>query len=110
MTSTISAISALRSSGVMLISIQPRGLRLRMGFPVAVADGPPRVFQSKPDAPVALNLLQVASLVAQQALVVLVAWQDVDRAPEAGPACEAASPHVPGQQASGGADYHHATR
>ena len=46
------------------------------------------------------------ALVAQQALVVLVAWQDVDHAPEAGPAVEFAGPHVGGDQAGGGADGH----
>lgn len=48
----------------------------------------------------------MAALVAQQALVVLEAWQDVDRAPEARPACEAAGAHVGGDQAGGGADCH----
>lgn len=56
--------------------------------------------------PVALDLLQVLALVAQQALVVFVAWKHVDRAPEARPAFEAAQAHVSGDQAGGGADDH----
>lgn len=48
----------------------------------------------------------MAALVAQQALVLLVAWQHVDSAPEAGPAFEAAQLHVCGNQAGGGAHYH----
>ena len=44
------------------------------------------------------------ALVAQQALVVFVAWQYIDGAPEAGPALEAAGSHVGGDQAGGGAD------
>lgn len=75
--------------------------------------------------PVALDLLQMAALVAQQALVtegwsgvrltgerselVLEAWQDVDGAPEACPAIEAAQAHVGGDQAGGGADGHYQT-
>lgn len=43
---------------------------------------------------------------AQQALVVLEAWQDVDGVPETGPAFEAAQAHVGGDQAGGGADGH----
>ena len=46
------------------------------------------------------------ALVAQQALVVLEAWQDVDHAPEAGPACESAGAHVDGDWAGGGFDFH----
>ena len=38
--------------------------------------------------------------------VVLVSWQHVDHAPEAGPAFEAAHSHVSGDQAGGGADGH----
>ena len=44
---------------------------------------------------------------AQQALVVLVAGQDVDHAPEAGPATAARGADVPGDQAGGGADLRH---
>lgn len=64
------------------------------------------VLDAEQDAPVALDLLQMAALVAQQALVVLVAGQDVDDAPEAGPATEPAGFHVSGNQAGGGADGH----
>ena len=71
-----------------------------------MADCPPRVFQSKHHPPVALDLLHMLALVAQQELVVLVAWQDVDGAPEAGPAVEATEAHVPGKQAGGGSDGH----
>ena len=42
----------------------------------------------------------------QQALVVLVARQDVNGAPEAGPAVEAAHAHVGGDKVGGGADGH----
>ncbi len=52
----------------------------------------------------------MASLVPQEALAALEAWQDVDGAPEARPACEAAGAHVPGDQAGGGADGHLATQ
>ena len=55
---------------------------------------------------IALNLLQMLALVTQQALVVLVAWQGVDRAPEAGPASESCPAHEPGQWAGGGVDVH----
>ena len=48
----------------------------------------------------------MAALVAQQALIVLVAGQDVDDVPEAGPAFEAAELHVGGNQAGGSADGH----
>ena len=51
-----------------------------------------------------LDPLQVAAaLVAQQALVMLEAWQHVDGIPEAGPAAEFAGSHVGGDQAGGGA-------
>lgn len=54
----------------------------------------------------ALGRNYVPSLVAQQALVVLVAWQRVYVAPERCPAPEAAQAHVCGNQAGGGADDH----
>lgn len=57
-------------------------------------------------APIALDLLQVATLVAQQAAVALVPWQHVGHTPEASPAQELGPEHEPGQQASGGADLH----
>lgn len=38
-----------------------------------------------------------------------MAWKDVDGAPEARPACEAAQAHVNGDQAGGGADDHGAS-
>lgn len=44
--------------------------------------------------------------VAQQVLVVLVARQHVDGAPEAGPATEAAQAHIGGDQAGGDAYLH----
>lgn len=47
---------------------------------------------------------------AQQTLVSLVAWQDVDHTPEAGPAQEAAGSHVGGDQVGGGADGHRLVR
>ena len=56
----------------------------------------------------ALGRNYVPSLVAQQALVVLVAWQHVDHTQEAGPAVKANPAHEPGQQAGGGADGHSA--
>ena len=43
--------------------------------------------------------MAAAALVAQQALVVFVAGQDVDDAPEARPALETAGSHVGGDQA-----------
>lgn len=70
---------------------------------------PPQVLDAEQDASVTLDLFQVLALVAQQALVVLVAWQDVDRAPEAGPTFEAAQSHVGGDQAGGDADGHSIT-
>lgn len=42
----------------------------------------------------ALRRNYVPSLVAQQALVVLKSWQDIDGVPEAGPSIEAAGSHV----------------
>lgn len=74
--------------------------------PVAVAKGPPSVLDAEHHPPVALYLLEMFALVAQQRLVVLVAWQDVDGVPEAGPAVEFAGAHVCGDQACGGADFH----
>lgn len=71
--------------------------------PVPVAGQPPQVLDGKRQPAVALDLFQVLGLVAQQAVVVLVAGQHVDRAPEAGPACEPAGSHVGGNQAGGGA-------
>lgn len=73
---------------------------------VPVAAKPVQVLEGEQQPPVALDLLQMLALVAQQALVVLVAGQDVDGAPEAGPACKSAAFHVPGDKAGGGVDGH----
>ena len=76
------------------------------GFPVPVACQPPQVLDAEQQPPVALDLLQVAALVEQQPLVLLVAGQDVDDVPERRPTQEAGPAHEPGQQAGGGADLH----
>lgn len=77
--------------------------------PVAVPGQSIEIADRELEVPVTLDLFQVAALVAQQALVLLMSWQRVDRVPKAGPAGEPSPAHQPGQQAGGGADGHAST-
>lgn len=74
--------------------------------PIPVAAEPIQVLDRKQQPPVALDLLKMLALVTQQALVVLMAGQHVDGAPERRPAFEAAQAHIGGNQAGGSADGH----
>ena len=86
----------------MGLKLSRSGLDLIGVVAVAVAQQPVAVLEQVKQLAVALHLRQVLALVAQQALILLVAGGKVDAAPERCPALEVAEAHVREDEAGGG--------